>query len=128
MGVVAIIPVVAHHKVRRGGDLEGFSRFNALAEGRFRTWADVVGRFVDERFGSIGAVDVHFAVLNEDTIAGNPDNAFDQRLIFAVARHFLEDFWRAEDHDVTRFWRLGPVGDFFNDEPIVHFKRRQHGF
>ena len=121
MGVIAIIPVVAHHKIRCGGDLEGLTRFNALAEGRFGTWTDVVGCFVDERFGSIGAVDVHFAVLNEDAIAWNPDNAFDQRLIFAVTRHFLEDFWRTEDYDIPGFWRLGPVGDFFNDEPIVYF-------
>lgn len=128
MRVVAIIPIITHHEIRLSGHLEGFARFNALAEGSGGTGADVVGRFVDESFVSIGAVDVDLAVLNQDAIAGNPDNAFDERLIFAVARHFLEEFGWTEDHNVAGFWRLGPVGYFFNDESIVHFKCGQHRF
>lgn len=89
MGVVAIIPIIAHHKIGFSGHLKGFARFNALAEGSGGTWAKVVGRFVDEEFVSIGAVDVDLAVLNQDAIARDTDNAFDERLIFTVARHFL---------------------------------------
>ena len=77
MGVIAIISIIPHHEIRFSGDLEGLTWFDALAKGSGGAWADVVRRFVNEGFISIGAVDVDLSVLNENAIARDPDNAFD---------------------------------------------------